>query len=132
MKYRKGFKYQLAFNEKFFVPFLIMFSFKTDFIVVEYGWVTILKGYAWDGPSGPTIDTRSFMRGSLIHDALYQLMRLELIPQELRELSDEYLVMICDEDGMWKIRQKYVLVGVEKFASEAAHPDNVKKIYTAP
>ncbi len=47
------------------------------------GWVkmnrserlTTKKGYAWDGPSGPTIDSKNFMRGSLVHDALYQLMR---------------------------------------------------------
>ncbi len=41
------------------------------------GALPIKKFYAWDGPSGPTIDTRDFMRGSLVHDALYQLMRLD-------------------------------------------------------
>jgi hypothetical protein len=40
-----------------------------------HGVLSIRKFYAWDGHSGPTIDTRDFMRGSLIHDALYQLMR---------------------------------------------------------
>ena len=35
------------------------------------GLLIIRPGYAWDGPSGPTFDTPSFMRGSLIHDVLY-------------------------------------------------------------
>jgi len=40
------------------------------------------KGYAWDGPSGSTVDTLNFMRGSLVHDALYQLIRMEkILPQ---------------------------------------------------
>ncbi len=28
-------------------------------------------------PNGPTIETKTFMRASLVHDALYQLMREE-------------------------------------------------------
>lgn len=43
------------------------------------GVLTIRKFYAWDGPSGPTIDTRDFMRGSLVHDAFYQLMQLGVL-----------------------------------------------------
>jgi len=39
------------------------------------GTLAISAGYSWDGPSGPTIDTKTFMRGSLIHDAIYQLIR---------------------------------------------------------
>ena len=44
------------------------------------GLLTIQPGYAWDGPSGPTWDTPDFMRGSLVHDALYQLIRLQKLP----------------------------------------------------
>ena len=29
------------------------------------------RGYAWDGPSGPTIDTPDAMPASLVHDGLY-------------------------------------------------------------
>ncbi|MBN4050338.1 hypothetical protein JYT28_01130 [Desulfobulbus sp. AH-315-M07] len=34
------------------------------------GMLTVKERYAWEGPSGPTWDTPSFMRGSLVHDAL--------------------------------------------------------------
>ena len=58
------------------------YSYQTDIQVPEdadlgllkidpSGLLIIKNGYAWDGPSGPTFDTKNFMRGSLVHDALY-------------------------------------------------------------
>jgi len=35
----------------------------------------ISAGYSSDGPSGPTIDTKSFMLGAFVHDALYEMLR---------------------------------------------------------
>ncbi len=106
---------------------------ETDFIDLSAeGLLTIKKGYAWDGPSGPTIDTKSFMRGSLVHDALYQLMRNEYLPAACREDADQELHRICREDGMCRFRAWYVLLGVRKGAGFAASPKAKKKIRTAP
>ena len=74
--YRGGYKYQL--NQSYTIQTEIKPEEAVD---AEYlslsldGLLTVKKGYAWDEPSGPTIDTLNFMRGSLVHDALYQLMR---------------------------------------------------------
>ncbi len=87
------------------------------------GLLTIKKGYAWDGPSGPTIDTPNFMRGSLVHDVLYQLMREELIPQEHREYADKLLHQICLEDGMSALRAWVVYQGVRLGGASSAAPD---------
>ncbi|MBL8511423.1 MAG: DUF1353 domain-containing protein [Betaproteobacteria bacterium] len=87
------------------------------------GVLSIRKGYAWDGPSGPTIDTPNFMRGSLVHDALYQLMREQLIPQEHREYADKLLREICLEDGMSSIRAWVVYQGVRLGGASSAAPD---------
>lgn len=81
-------------------------------------------------PSGPTIDTKSFMRGSLIHDALYELIRKGLINN--KEEADKLLYNICIEDGMWSLRAKWVYVGVHYFGKSATLPENVKKILEAP
>lgn len=132
MKYQKGFKYQLAADETIFVEWLMGYNIETPFISIKDGWLLVKKGYAWDGPSGPTFDTKSFMRGSLFHDALYQLMRLELLPRGCRHLADNLLVDVCIEDKMWPLRAKWVMFGVDTFAASAAHPDHVKKVYTAP
>lgn len=72
------------------------------------GWLCVCATYAWDGPSGPTIDTPNFMRGSLFHDALYQLMREGLLPQSCRKAADELLRVHCREDGMPWLRAYWV------------------------
>ena len=67
------------------------------------GCLTIQRGYCWDGASGPTFDTASTMRASLVHDALYQLMREELLPQDFRVPADICLkrIMLREYEGSW-------------------------------
>jgi len=87
------------------------------------GKLMIKKGYSWDGPSGPTIDTKTFMRGSLIHDALYQLIREGVLPQETRAKADEIIREVCLQDGMSKFRVRYMYQLVRLFGARAARPD---------
>jgi hypothetical protein len=85
------------------------------------GVLFIKKGYAWDGPSGPAFDTPAFMRGSLVHDALYQLIRAERIdPRSSRKKADKILRNICKEDGMSRFRRWYVYWGLRMFGGQAA------------
>lgn len=80
------------------------------------GALLIRAGYAWDGPSGPTLDTPDFMRGSLVHDALYQLMREGILSKDLhRKQADDLLRTICREDGMPAIRAWWVYLAVRNF-----------------
>ena len=99
------------------------------------GELVIHNGYAWDGPSGPSIDTKDFMRGSLVHDALYQLMRakLELLPSRIwRKQADIELRKICREDGMNRFRAWYVYRAVRLFRRSATDPENRSGVITAP
>ncbi len=131
--YKKGYKYQLGFDYKTHIniyPKMILIS---DYISLDIdGTLFISKGYAWDGPSGITIDTKSFMRGSLIHDGLYQLMREGLLPIEFREQADKELRKACLEDNMCKIRVWYVYKCVRSFSDFAADTKNKKEILEAP
>lgn len=87
------------------------------------GKLDIQTGYAWDGPSGPAIDTDSFMRGSLVHDALYQLMRERVLDHRAdRKAADVLLRRLCREDGMWPIRAWYVYRSVRWFGGSSAKP----------
>jgi hypothetical protein len=77
------------------------------------GTLFLASGYAWDGPSGPTFDTPDFMRGSLVHDGLYQLIRERHIPMDpYREQADRLLRAHCIEDGMSGLRAWYVYQAV--------------------
>lgn len=86
------------------------------------GILLMKKGYAWDGPSGPTIDTLNFMRGSLVHDALYQLIRMEKISYDLKDRADRILQEICRKDGMSSFRAWYVYHAVKMFGGSSAKP----------
>ena len=92
------------------------------------GALTIKTGYAWDGPSGPTIDTLNFMRGSLVHDALYQLIRMEVIKPSYKGHADRLLQRICREDGMSRFRAWYVFQAVKWFGGQAAKPGTEKPL----
>jgi len=133
IKYRSGYKYQLIAEYQVKVSVIPENHLKTDFLELDTeGMLIIKKGYAWDGPSGPAIDTPNFMRGSLVHDALYQLMRNKFIGQEWRDEADEELRRICREDGMCKIRVWWVYRGVRLGAGPAAAPESRKKTHLAP
>ena len=101
------------------------------------GVLTIVNGYAWDGPSGPTFDTKSFMRGSLIHDALYQLLRETGLGGDedwndvRRYHADLILYNVCIEDGMWGWRARWVHRGVRLGGGPSAEVKK-RRIYTAP
>lgn len=87
------------------------------------GRLEIAAGYAWDGASGPTLDTRRIMRGALIHDALYQLFRETTFDRErFRDDVDELLRRVCIEDGMSRLRAGYVYYAVRLFGAKATRP----------
>lgn len=91
--------------------------------ITSTGKLVIRKGYSWDGPSGPSIDTKNFMQGSLIHDALYQLMRERVLPQTARERADQILREVCLQDGMSSFRAWYVYKAVRLGGASSAAPD---------
>ena len=133
IEYKAGYKYQLVKDCVGQLPFTI--PKRIDFLffqIEENGQFIIFKGYAWDGPSGPTCDTKNFMRGSLVHDVLYQAIRLGLLPPYFRLLADKVLKEICLQDGMNRIRVEYVYNCVRIGASSSASPKNERKVLSAP
>ena len=101
------------------------------------GHLVVLRGYAWDGPSGPTVTTKSFMRGSLIHDALYQLLRetefgaIGSAHGYRRGAADRILWHVCLLDGMWKWRAAWVYRGVRLGGGPSARTKK-RRVYVAP
>jgi len=133
LQYTKGYKYQLAENYEFeFIQNLTKTSKRLSnlmFIRCEFESIKVLSGYAWDGPSGPTKDTKTNMRASLEHDVLYQLIRFEILPRNLRKAADLQFDKTAKEDGMSWWRRKYYLFALRKFAGFAASPKSKKRVY---
>lgn len=95
------------------------------------GMLTIAAGYAWDGASGPAIDTHTIMRASLVHDALYQLIKIGALRIEDRAAADRLLREICLQDGMLPIRAAWVYAAVRLFG-RAYMQANSDEVFTAP
>jgi hypothetical protein len=131
IKYREGYKYQLAENYEIQTGIFPATEVRTDFIDMDRnGRLLIRKGYAWDGASSIAIDTPAFMRGSLVHDALYQLIAEGLLTKGQRKAADELLAHVCYEDGMGNIRSWYVLKAVRAFGGDHVKAD--KPVIEAP
>lgn len=120
----KNYKYQLVSDYVIAIGIKPDNNIRTQFIDLDtQGMLTIKNGYAWDGPSGLAIDTRSFMRASLIHDALYQLMRGEYLDCDIHQkYADDLLRAICLEDGMGKLRAWFNCMMVRAFGRISARP----------
>ena len=135
IRYKGGYKYQLdeSYNVTInMIPDNDIGVDKSHYIQLDTsGHLVIAKGYAWDGPSGPTIDTKNFMRESLVHDALYQLMRQgHLDRDKFREPADDLLRTMFREDGMSAFRAWVVYKGVRWGGEDSTHEP--KEIEQAP
>lgn len=103
------------------------------FVSLDHGGtLRIREGYRYDGPSGPTIDTPNFMRGALVHDALYQLMREGDLDLRFRKQADELMRTICVEDGMSRFRARYAYIALRMFGESSARPRKAYPMLSAP
>ena len=130
--FKDGYKYQLVESYVVDIHLTGVTAITRWLELTSDGVLTIREGYAWDGPSGPACDTPNFMRGSLVHDACYQLLREGLLPPACRDHADRLLRDMCREDGMSAIRAWWVYQGVARFAGPAARHDHEKPVRYAP
>lgn len=103
----RGWKYELLYAHVVALPRVLWAtdrSYETDYLHLRGRDLFIKARYAWDGASGPTFDTSSTMRASLVHDALVQLTRLGALPPSAKNAIDNYFVVLCRRDGMGAFR----------------------------
>lgn len=130
LQYRKlhKYKYQTWIDIEYLLPDSPSLNIKdvctgTTFIQIYHGKLFVKKYYAWDGASGPTWDDNTNMRGSLIHDALCQLMREgRLDRNKWWGYAADVLRDVCIEDGMSQSRANLWCWAVKKFGRGNSKP----------
>lgn len=134
IRYRAGYKYQLVNDYQVQLRFVRpAYDIETEFIrLTRDGVLWTRHGYAWDGPSGPTRDTPDSMRGSLVHDALYQLMRDGWLSLEYRGKADREFLVILLEDNMNPTRASLWYTAVMLAAEKSATPAGEHPMLEAP
>lgn len=112
--FKAGYKYQLTRDYSVQTgirpPADIVYPF---FTITADGWLLVKAGYAWDGASGPTFDSASSMRPSLVHDCFCQAAKDRRL--DYKEFAPQYNQLfraMCVEDGMWPLRADIWLAGV--------------------
>ena len=131
MKYTKGYKYQTTEFYTILTPIKPPALISTHFLTLEaHGRLSIERGYAWDGPSGPTIDTDNAMTPSLVHDAFAQLMRMGLLDRKHRIPSNAFMKKMLLARGMFWLRAKYWIDGLWIFGGGSVKEKNRKKVYS--
>ena len=125
-KKRKSYKYRLYEDYRVHVGIRAFRMEGTKYLILTTdGDLIIKKDYVWDGATC-AIDTKNFMRGALIHDALYQLIREGIISTNKRKDCDEILREICIEDGMSRLRASIVYRAVRMFGGKAIRSDIIR------
>ena len=101
MKYKSGYRYKLDEVYLHQLPFAVFDARRIlgDWIELVEDRLTIANGYAWDGAStGLPWTPKKWLRPSLVHDALYQLIREGQLPMERREDADMVFYQLLREN----------------------------------
>lgn len=101
----KGWKYKnesmVVESVKELCELMVVFPF----IALQNGFITILSQYAWNGASFFLFSwfgtPNSWLIPSLIHDALYQLMREGKLDAKYRPVVDAIFYRLLRERGVW-------------------------------
>lgn len=116
IQYTNGYKYRLHTDATFQLPAdFAGYEFHAKWGKLKDCKLELFEGYASDGPSGLTFDTKNAMRGAFGHDGLYQAIREGLLPRSLKVAADNFLRDQCIEDGMTRIRASLWHRAVIKF-----------------
>lgn len=128
IKYRSGYKYSLWNTYRVQTDIKGYTVTHRLFTLSPCGLLTVFEDYPWDGASSLTIDSGSSMRASLVHDVLYEMMRLGLLPESCFHAANQEFYKILLEDGMWGWRAKAWYKAVEDFGhpNAAVSPPKIK------
>ena len=131
--YSEGYKYQLQRDHTELTPVTGVSIVDDYFVLTPNGLLTVRKGYAWDGASGPTFDTLNSMRPSLVHDVFCQVLRdgrLDYV--KWQDTVNLYFRDQCIAAGMFKWRANLWHFAVEIAGAGNPEQGPDRKIIEAP
>jgi hypothetical protein len=132
VRYRSGYRFQLAEPFTCQTPVREACAGSHWVGLAADGTLTVAAGYAWDGASGPIAQGPDIVRGSLVHDALYQLMREHGLDARWRETADDLLRSMLIEDGMHPVMATIAHAAVRAFGGCHIDPIHARPVLIAP
>lgn len=131
--YIKDMKYALSEDYCIQTPVTGYSIIDPFFELREDGFLTIRRGFVWDGASGPTIDTDSAISASAVHDVFCICMRDRRISYtEWQDEINRFFKDMCIRNGMpnWRAAIWHAAVEFGDAGNPEQGPD--RKVHTAP
>ena len=95
---------------------VVGYSIESEDINLDPDGTALIKlGFEWDFASGPAVDTPVMVAASLVHDALYVLMDLKLLPVTAKLEADKTFRDILKRGGSPFFRRQYCFLAVKLF-----------------
>jgi len=80
------------------------YTFASDYLqLTPEGRLTLTRKYAWNGVTGAN-DTAESMLASALHDGIYQLIKLNVLPQKYRKHADRLMRLAAIAQDMTTIK----------------------------
>ena len=131
MKYRKGYKYQLAEDLHIKTEVRPVQNARAKWVELdENGDLRIRAGFAWDGASGPVIDRRTNTLAACVHDSLYYLMRRGILSRGHWAAADREYAKLLREAGAWRITVAVDRLGLKLARGRYAGVSLKKRVYS--
>jgi hypothetical protein len=84
-----------------------------------YGCIIFEAGHWWNGASGISIDSKSAIKSSLVHDAIYDMIEINPYLKEdeefFRKVADDVFYRLLKRNGMWSFRARLWYFAVRFF-----------------
>lgn len=132
IRYRPGYRFQLAEPFQCATPIREACAGNHWVGLSADGTLTIAAAYAWDGASGPIAQDATVVRGSLAHDALYQLMREFGLSRSWREAADGLMRLMFQADGMHPAMAAIAYKAVRLLGGQFLDPSSARPLLLAP
>lgn len=131
--YRSKYKFQLYKDYWVKTNILVNEPVGNDYTILDSdGSLLIKKGYAWDGVTGLFFTPKSLLRATLVHDALYQLMRENRLDRVNKGKADKLLFGMSVKDSFLLPCAVCMYIIVSWFGRKFTDPANDRPILTAP
>ncbi len=89
---------------------------------LDAGMLHIRRYYAWDGPSGPAVDTMNLSAPSLVHDCLIQMVAAGLLPRRpWKEYADKEYHVLSRAMGVNRFRAWLQYLAI-RYIGKARYP----------
>jgi hypothetical protein len=117
--YHRKYRYKTLSEYKDYFAALSGVSFVHRYVSCTNGILKIEENYAWDGATGVIFDSYYLMKASLIHDALYQMMREGLLDRKkYRKVADKIFYSVMKDSKVNPIRRRLLYIGVRLFGKK--------------